>query len=278
MNLYKLISEIEKTDPEVYDRLDGRRAALKKFTGMAGKVAAVSLPFMMGSMFKKAYGQTTTDIVGVLNFALTLEYLEFEFYKKAVATAGLIPAADLAGFQTIRDHEEDHVNFLRTTITSLNGTPVTLSAASFDFSGGNGSGSGPFASAFSNYDVLLGVSQALEDTGVRAYKGQAGNLISNNEVLTAALQIHSVEARHAAHIRYIRRLRGVDVKPWITENNAGGVTGVAPIYAGEENKVQAGKTITNINGAAVSAAAASEAFDEPLTKDAVLAIVDPFII
>src|SRR5688500_16372688 len=112
MNLYKIINEIEKTDPEVYDRLNGRRAALKKFTGMAGKVAAVSLPFMMGSMFKKAYGQTTTDIVGVLNFALTLEYLEFEFYKKAIATAGLIPAADLAGFQTIRDHEEDHVNFL----------------------------------------------------------------------------------------------------------------------------------------------------------------------
>src|SRR5688500_14476689 len=73
MNLYKIINEIEKTDPEVYDRLNGRRAALKKFTGMAGKVAAVSLPFMMGSMFKKAYGQTTTDIVGVLNFALTLE-------------------------------------------------------------------------------------------------------------------------------------------------------------------------------------------------------------
>ena len=51
---------------------------------------------------------------------------------------------------------------------------------------------------FSNYKTFLAVSQALEDTGVRAYKGQAGNLKSSDEILTVALQIHSVEARHAA--------------------------------------------------------------------------------
>lgn len=273
MNLFNIFSEIEKTDPEVYDRIDDRRAAMKQFTGFAGKVAAVSLPFMIGSMFKKAYGQTgtNTDVVGVLNFALTLEFLESEFYKKAVATSGLVPAADLPGFTTIRDHEVAHVAFLKTAIQGLGGTPVNYTASSFDYTA-----KGAYPTVFSNYDTLLAVSQAFEDTGVRAYKGQAANLMSNKTILTAALQIHSVEARHASHIRKTRKDRGASVKPWITGNDAGGVPGVAAIYAGEENTTQAGVQITNINGMSISANAASEAFDEPLTKDQVTAIVTPF--
>lgn len=273
MNLFNIFSEIEKTDPEVYDRIDDRRAAIKQFTGFAGKVAAVSLPFVIGSMFKKAYGQTgtTTDVVGVLNFALTLEFLESEFYKKAVATSGLIPASDLPGFTTIRDHEVAHVAFLKTAIQGLGGTPVNYTASSFDYTA-----KGAYPTVFSNYDTLLAVSQAFEDTGVRAYKGQAANLMSNKTILTAALQIHSVEARHASHIRKTRKDRGASVKPWITGNDAGGVPGVAAIYAGEENTTQAGVQITNINGMSISANAASEAFDEPLTKDQVTAIVTPF--
>ena len=126
---------------------------------------------------------------------------------------------------------------------------------------------------------MMAVAQAFEDTGVRAYKGQAGNLISNNDVLTAALQIHSVEARHAAYVRYLRQKRGATAnKPWITGKEAGGIPGVDPVYAGEENTTQAMVQITGINGMSVSANAASEAFDEPLTQAQVTAIVDPFII
>src|ERR1700694_3425635 len=134
MNLYNIINEIEQVDPEVYDRLDERRSVLKNFTGFAGKVAAVSLPLMLGSMLKKAYGQTSSNsaIVDILNFALTLEFLESEFYKKGVASAP-IPAADLPGFTTIRDHEVAHVADLKATITALGGTPVSKTAADFDF-------------------------------------------------------------------------------------------------------------------------------------------------
>ena len=281
MNLQNILSEIEKTDPEVYERLDTRRNAMKSFTKTTGKIALAAIPFALGSMFQKAYASPTspTDLVlDTLNFALTLEYLEANFYIKAVAS-GIIPPGDaLNSLTVIRNHENEHVNFLKTAITAAGGTPVSFTAASFDFTA-----KGTFPGVFSDYGTLLAVAQTFEDTGVRAYKGQAGNLISNNDYLTAALQIHSVEARHAAHLREMRKAAnllvpaGVDVKPWITLDQSGiGTSAVQASYAGEENVMQAGVTIINIGGQKISAAAASEAFDEPLTKEQILAIVTPF--
>lgn len=287
MNLHNIITEIEKKDPEVFDKLSDRRKAMKDFSRFAGKVALASLPFAFGSMFKKAYGQTPADIIGVLNFALTLEYLESEFYKAGVAASGLIPAGTPAvgALTKIRNDEVAHVTFLRAAITASGGTPVTLTAANFDFTA-----KGTFPTVFSNYDVFLAVAQTFEDTGVRAYKGQAGNLMSNNDVLTAALNIHSVEARHAAHVRYMRSARATatpgplyagTIKPWITLKNSNiGSTAAAAVqasYDGEEITTQAGVNILNVGGQTFTAEAASEAFDEPLSKEAVLAIVTPFL-
>lgn len=281
MNLQNIISEIEKHDPEVLNKLDTRRKAMKEFASFSGKVALASIPFALGSMFKKAYGSPTSPsdiIIDTLNFALTLEYLESNFYIKAVAS-GIIPSGDaLTALTVIRDHENEHVTFLSTAISAAGGTPVSFKASDFDFTA-----KGTFPTVFSDYGVLLAVAQTFEDTGVRAYKGQAGNLISNNDYLQAALQIHSVEARHAARLREMRRSNGslvpagVTVKPWITLNQSGiGTAAVQASYDGEENVMQAGITITNIGGFPISAAAASEAFDEPLTKEQVTAIVTPF--
>lgn len=278
MNILNILEEIEKTDAEVHERISPRRKAMAEFYGFGKKVALASLPFALGSMFKKAYAQTASaDVEAVLQFALTLEYLEAEFYTKGVAAAGLVPAgAALAAITTIRDHENQHVTFLRTAISSLGKTPV--SKPTFDFSAGNGSNTGPFANVFSDYDTFLAVAQTFEDTGVRAYKGQAGTLIGSGGVLTAALNIHSVEARHAAHIRQMRKARGANVKPWITGQDTGIGAIVQTSYAGEELETQAGIKITGINGQMISVAAATEAFDEPLTKAQILAIVDPFIV
>ena len=286
MKLQNIISEIEKTDAEVFEKLSDRRAAMKQFSGFATKVALASLPLALGSMFKKAYGQTPSGILDVLNFALTLEYLESEFYKQGVAAPGLIPVGTPAvnALTKIRNDEVAHVAFLRTAITASGGTPVTFTAANFDFTAG-----GAFPTVFSDYDVFLAVAQTFEDTGVRAYKGQAANLISSNDVLTAALQIHSVEARHAAHLRYMRRARQAanpgnplysgDIRPWITlaQSNIG-TPAVQSSYAGEELTTQAGVDILTVGGTTFSAEAASESFDEPLTTAQVLAIVDPFIV
>ena len=284
MNFQHIFSEIEKIDPEVYERMDNRRSALKSFTNLTAKLSAAALPLALGSFFNKSYAQTSTSaqVIDILNYALTLEYLEAEFYKKAVSSFGAIgvPAGAAQGaITTIRDHEVAHVAFLRTAITGAGGTPVTYTAANFDFTAGNGTMTGPFANVFTNYNTFLAVAQTFEDTGVRAYKGRAAELVKTGDVLSAALRIHSVEARHAAHIRLMRKANNFgDVKPWITGNQSGIGAAVQASYDGEENVSQAGVMITNINGQPVSANAASEAFDEGLTAAQVLAIVDPFII
>ena len=271
MNIQNIIDEIEKVDANIYDRISPRRKAMKSFFNIGSKIALSAVPLALGSMFNKAYGQTSGTIVDVLQFALTLEYLESEFYDMGLKKSGLIPSgAPMGAITTICQHEKAHVKFLQDTITSLGSTPVTKPA--FDFTA-----KGTFPTVFSNYDTFLAVAQAFEDTGVRAYKGQAGNVKGNAGVLTAALNIHSVEARHASHIRQMRKARGADVKPWITLNNSGIGAVVNNVYAGEESTMQAMLEITNINGMAISANAASEAFDEPLSKDQVLQIVTPFL-
>lgn len=296
MNVKNILHEIEKVDPEVYERLDTRRHAMKRFSFIGKTLALAAVPAALGSMFKKAYGQTNDDVKDVLLFAYLLENLEAEFYKRVVSTFAVIgvPAGPAqAALTTIRNHEVAHVDFLKAVLTQLGVAVPTYTAASFDFTGGNGTGTGPFAAAATNYGVMLAVAQAFEDTGVRAYKGQAPRLINNNEVLQAALQIHSVEARHASHIRQMRRNlssgslipAGVTLQPWITlaqsgieTGNTGANAAIQAIYAGEETVTQATVPITNIGGATIAANEASEAFDEPLNKAQVTAIVDPFIV
>ena len=292
MNLQNIFSEIEKVDADIYDRLDTRRSAMKQFANFTGKAALAAMPLALGSMFKKAYGQTPNDVIATLQFALTLEYLEAKFYNIGVAGPGVQAnsgAAGLAALTKIRDHEAKHVAFLKAVISSLGATPTP--EPKFDFTGGKGSNVGPFKGFEATYDVFLAMAQAFEDTGVRAYKGAAGTLINNKTVLTAALNIHSVEARHASHIRQMRRARATapgaitaayvgDIKPWINlkESNigAGFEAAVQPSYNGEELTVQNGINIATVGG--VSNIAASACFDEPLSRAAVLMIVDPFIV
>lgn len=275
MNVQHIIHQIEKADPEFAERVDTRRSAMKEFAGFAGKLALAAVPLALGGMFKKAYGrQMGTSLFDILNYALTLEYLEAKFYQMGSASSGLVPAgAPSMAIQTIGNHETAHVNFLRTAISAAGGTPV--SEPTFDFTA-----NGAFADVFSNYATFLAVAQTFEDTGVRAYKGQAAQpaLMANNDVLTAALNIHSVEARHASHIRQMRKANNFgDVKPWITGKETGIGTAVQPSYNGEDLTSQAGVEIVNINGQNISAAAASEAFDEPLSMQQVLDIVSPFL-
>jgi hypothetical protein len=301
MNFENILAEIEKVDPEVYDRLDTRRHAMQRFRSISGKIALAAIPGAIGAMFSKAYGQTASTPKDILKYALSLEYLEAAFYTRGVANAATIgiTGAALTAMTKIRDDENAHVNFLKTAISAISGsTPADVASPNIDLTGGgSAAGNGPFAGAYQSggYLLFLGLAQTFEDTGVRAYKGRAKELTRGGDYLEAALKIHSVEARHAAHIRYMRSTQGgatipsgVTVKPWITQNQSGitvpSNTALDPViataYAGatsENTTVQAGVTITGIAGVNgnISSNAATEAFDEPLTTTEVLAIVAP---
>lgn len=278
MNIVNILEEIEKVDGEIYERLNPRRAAMKDFFNFGKRIALAATPLALGSMFTKAYGQTAPgSVLDVLNYALTLEYLEYHFYNHSLLAApGLIPAGPAtAAITTIRDHEKAHVDLLKGAITANGGTPVSFTYDQFDFTA-----KGTFPTVYSDYKTFLAVAQAFEDTGVRAYKGQA-TALKGMAVLTTALQIHSVEARHAAHIRSMRAANGVNIKPWISLGAGGvandtGIGAVDPIYAGENLEEQAGIAITGI-AAGVTKAAAVESFDEPLAKADVLTIAGLFI-
>jgi Ferritin-like domain len=287
MNFKNILQEIEKTDPEVYERLSTRRNVLRSF---GSKVAVAALPFAVGSLFKKAYGKTTDAVVDALNFALELEYFEFAFYHTANNTGNLIPATDLPGFQTIEAHEKAHINFLINTITTMGGvaftpnhytdgssTPPFIPAA-YDFTDGNK------YQTFKDYDSFLIQAEAFEDTGIRAYLGQMSAL-SGNAVMEQAQQIAATEGRHAAHVRLVRRLRGAaDVPaPWIS-NNVGPSSDFQANYLGEDNVTQTvDSTSVVITGLAdgtgtVPQVSATAAFDEPLDKATTLSLLSPFIL
>lgn len=161
--------------------------------GIAGKAAAQmdATPMAGMEMDEAPFGSA----IDVLNYALTLEHLEAAFYRDGLAMIG-VDGITALGFQAsvfdslteIGEHEAAHVATLTDVITQLGGEPVA--EAMYDF-------------GYTDAAGFLQVAQALEDTGVSAYQGAAQSLIDEDELLTAALTIHGVEARHAAYLALV---------------------------------------------------------------------------
>jgi hypothetical protein len=267
---------LESLEPEIAERLvvRGEEVARGASTtrATAAGLAMASIPIALAAVSRDVFamGGLPQSVINVLNFALTLEYLESTYYDLGVQHYHIVPAQDLPIFNQIRQHEDQHVMYLQAALGAH-----AIAKPEFDFSGARGAHNGPFHDVFFVYDKFKALAQAFEDTGVRAYKGQAPNLISVKPILTAALQIHSVEARHASEVR---RLRGrfqdeIPNRGWITENLTD-IPGTAANYAGEQNVFQGGVDILALN---FRTRDATEAFDEPLTTQQVLAIASQFI-
>ena len=248
-----------------------RRDSLGRIGRAAVDFSKIALPF--GAAFAAAVPEaqaqgSTRSAVDVFNFALLLEYLEAEFYERGLAASGLVAPEHRDIIALIGEHEDQHVEFLRSAISANGGTPIDQ--PEFDFTAG-----GTFADVFRNPATFLAVAQAFEDTGVRAYKGQAGFLLGAGDLLTAALQIHSVEARHAA---IIRRLRGES--PWIPfANGVESGDPTFPVYDGEANVTQLGVDASAMPfSGGTSPEQVTEAYDEPLTTEEAGAIANLFTV
>jgi rubrerythrin len=170
----------------------------KRFLKMAGGASAASFTAFVlaacGSSTKTASTASTaatattasttgasTGDLAILNYALTLEYLETGFYEKVVES-GLFSGKVASLIKTFGGQEKTHVEALKGAVEKLGGTPAA-----------NPNGKFPITSA----TQVAELAYTVENLGASAYLGQAPN-IQSPEILATALAIHSVEARHAA--------------------------------------------------------------------------------
>jgi hypothetical protein len=170
------------------------RKRFLRMVGGAGAAGAFSIFLAACGDDKKDKAATTAKApaagaggdLKIVNYALTLEYIEADFYMK-VANSGLFRGNDLALIRAIGENEAEHVSALTATVKKLGGTPAARPQTKF-----------PLQDAKS----VLMLAATVENLGAAAYLGQAGR-IENKEVLAAALSIHTVEARHASALNFL---------------------------------------------------------------------------
>ena len=173
---------------ETADAVDAEtRGAFLKKAGVGLGVLAAGSAFA-GAIPQLAGAAVPASDVAILNFALTLEYLEAAFYAEANANKIFGANKELFRFsQVVSQHEAAHVAFLKKALGS-----AAVAKPKFDFKG-----------TTEDAAKFAATAQVLEDTGVHAYLGQVG-LIKTKAILAGAGRILPVEARHAAWIRDIR--------------------------------------------------------------------------
>ncbi|WP_257871912.1 ferritin-like domain-containing protein [Hymenobacter sp. J193] len=164
MNFLQLLADLAHTNPAVYSQASQRRAMLRQLSQAGVRVAATALP-LAGLLASPAQAGIRENLLDSLTLALTLEYLEADFYRTALGllaladgsfvSAGFVPADVRADIETLQQHEEQHVQFLT---TALQNSGVAVPARPrFDFTGShNGTTPALFPDVFSNFDSFCG--------------------------------------------------------------------------------------------------------------------------
>lgn len=275
MNIIKFLNEFSSVD--LNQKVSSRREMFSSLGSISKKAALAAIPLGLAATPNKASGAAMFfNHVGPLNLALTLEYLEAEFYIKALESGVLPSGRPQDVYEQISKHESAHVALLESVLGS-----DAVEKPEFDFTAGGAFD--PFnPDNPSAYIELLSLAQAFEDTGVRAYKGQAPELMGTI-YLAPALQIHSVEARHASEVRRLRAdFLGIPLNEnslgWITlDNNSPGMPSATDaVYAGEDLTEQAGIELTSLDSS-YTAELASQSYDEPISGQEAVDIASLFI-
>jgi hypothetical protein len=134
--------------------------------------------------------------IGILNYALTLEYLEAAFYNGATAANMSLSSQTAAFLKIVTKDENAHVAFLKQHLGSK-----AAKEPKFDFKGAN-----------TSPETFMKTAQVLENTGVHAYSGQALN-IKSAAYVKAAISILTIEARHASVIGLLNEPAGNEIAP-----------------------------------------------------------------
>lgn len=196
---------IQEAHAEAVDSLehgDTRLSFLRK-TAIAG-AGAVSGGALLGAIATPALaagsGRPPASFgkgdIGILNYALTLEYLEAAFYNGASAANMSLSSQAAAFLKVVTKDENAHVKFLKAHLGSK-----AAKTPKFDFKGANTSPA-----------MFMTTAQVLENTGVHAYSGQALN-IKAPAYVKAALSILTIEARHASVIGLLNEPAGNAITP-----------------------------------------------------------------
>jgi hypothetical protein len=165
---------------------DHSRRSFLKWAGIVGVGATLAAA---GARSRFASAQGDEGDLGILNYALTLEYLEEDFYGRG-ADSGLLKGRDADLVNSIRDHESEHIAALESAISDLGGTPVK--SPKFSYPKG----------VFKDRQGWMQAALDFSALGVSAYHGQVTR-IQSPELLGAAAAIAGVESRHAAVIAHI---------------------------------------------------------------------------
>lgn len=153
--------------------------------GSSNKSKTMSTAAGAATTTSSSSGGSTKGDIAIVNYALTLEYLEAQFYADVIAS-GVIKDPKVGSLaKKFGETEQQHVDALTAAVKQLGGTPAAKPKASFQsvIQGGP--------------SKILSTAATVENLGAAAYLGQAGK-IKSKDILAAALSIHSVEARHAA--------------------------------------------------------------------------------
>ncbi|WP_165903759.1 ferritin-like domain-containing protein [Hymenobacter gummosus] len=263
-----------------------RRGAMAQL----GRTAAAALPAVLltAATATPALAQRTGTVLDALQLALRVEWLQDEFYGQVLGATGLVPAAIQPDFTLIRAQQRQHIALLESYIRTSGG--IVETRPRYDFTGSRGGASATrFPDVLTNTDTMLAVAQALEDLSTRVYTGQVALVASNNDLMDMVVRMFAVEGRHAAHLRQLRRQRGATVKHWISGTDNGGPLppNTAGFYAGEDRVEQRVGALIERNVPSLlpatiglteadKLAAATEAFDEPLTAAAAAALIGLF--
>jgi rubrerythrin len=178
---------------------DTRLGFIKK-AGLAGGammsggavLSALAPSALASTQFGRPPAKFGKGDIGILNYALTLEYLEAAFYNGATAAKLPLSAQAAVFLETVTKDENEHVKFLKKALGKK-----AAAEPKFDFKGAN-----------TNAETFMATAEVLENTGVHAYSGQALN-IKTGAYVKAAVSILTIEARHASVIGLLNGSKGM---------------------------------------------------------------------